>query len=924
MKDTQLPAIARLALREMHSELSISRYKLDYLSADIGQLTRLTKLDLSWNHLTSLPSEIGNLSKIRDLNLSNNQLSSLPAEIGQLVNLERLDVNNNKLISLPAQIHQLVNLKELNISNNEIEDFPLQITELISLITLQLSNNKLKSLPSKIENLIKLEYLFLSGNKLSSLPKELGKLINLNRLYLPGNNLSSLPKEIGQLGNLLGLYLQANKIESLPVEIGNLDSLSVLDLAGNKLKILQPEIANLENLLEINLSSNNLKSLPVELHHLPNLKFLDLYDNPWESPPLEIVDKGLDSVKNFLRQLESDERDYVYEAKLLIVGEAGAGKTTLAKKIVNPDYELKDESTTKGIDIISWTFPFKDNQQFRVNIWDFGGQEIYHATHQFFLTKRSLYAIVADSRKEDTDFYYWSNIVSLLSKNSPLLIINNEKQDRSRQINERQLRAQFLNFKESLATNFATNRGMVAAIDCIKHYITNLPHIGSQLPKKWIKIREILERLNHRNYINFLEYLNICDNNGFSQKKDKLHLCEYLHDLGVCLHFQDDPLLKKILIINPEWATTAVYKLLDNKTIISKFGHFSLSDVEEIWFEDKYANMHAELLQLMINFRLCYKIPRTDNKYIAPQLLSDNQPKYDWIERENLIIKYRYEFMPKGIISRFIVAMHSLIENQDLVWKSGVVLFEYNTRAEIIEYQSKREISIRLVGESKRDLLIIVLYELDIIHNSFFGLKFEKMVPCNCKVCKDRQDPFFYNFETLKRYFLDKQLIIQCQKSYNMVDVINLIGETVGDTHIREIDNLPSTYPKLVVQQIFSNEATMGDQYNVTGQIGAIGKNSKSEGNVFNLEWKQIDSGSNLQLLASELELLRSAMRKEATDIEHDQAIVCVGDAMNAAKEQDSIRTLNHLKSAGKWAFNVATKIGTAVASKAIQTAIGL
>jgi hypothetical protein len=26
---------------------------------------------------------------------------------------------------------------------------------------------------------------------------------------------------------------------------------------------------------------------------------------------------------------------------------------------------------------------------FRVNIWDFGGQQIYHATHQFFLTKRS-------------------------------------------------------------------------------------------------------------------------------------------------------------------------------------------------------------------------------------------------------------------------------------------------------------------------------------------------------------------------------------------------------------------------------------------------------------------------------------------------------------------------------------------------------
>jgi hypothetical protein len=28
--------------------------------------------------------------------------------------------------------------------------------------------------------------------------------------------------------------------------------------------------------------------------------------------------------------------DYIYEAKLLIVGEGGAGKTTLANKIIDP------------------------------------------------------------------------------------------------------------------------------------------------------------------------------------------------------------------------------------------------------------------------------------------------------------------------------------------------------------------------------------------------------------------------------------------------------------------------------------------------------------------------------------------------------------------------------------------------------------
>ena len=44
-------------------------------------------------------------------------------------------------------------------------------------------------------------------------------------------------------------------------------------------------------------------------------------------------------------------------------------------------------------------------------------------------------------------------------------------------------------------------------------------------------------------------YLSICQENGFDRKKDKEQLSHYLHDIGVCLHFQDDPLLKYVDIL---------------------------------------------------------------------------------------------------------------------------------------------------------------------------------------------------------------------------------------------------------------------------------------------------------------------------------------------------------------------------------------
>ena len=36
----------------------------------------------------------------------------------------------------------------------------------------------------------------------------------------------------------------------------------------------------------------------------------------------------------------------------------------------------------------------------RLAVWDFGGQEIYHATHQFFLTDQSLFVLVWSARAD--------------------------------------------------------------------------------------------------------------------------------------------------------------------------------------------------------------------------------------------------------------------------------------------------------------------------------------------------------------------------------------------------------------------------------------------------------------------------------------------------------------------------------------------
>jgi hypothetical protein len=81
--------------------------------------------------------------------------------------------------------------------------------------------------------------------------------------------------------------------------------------------------------------------------------------------------------------------------------------------------------------------------------------------------------------------------------------------------------------------------------------------------------------------------------------------------------------------------------VLDNKTVTRNIGRFTKADLTEIWHEDIYAEMRDELVQLMLNFQLCYKIPNSRDTYIAPQLLTENQPEYEWNnKKDNLILRY--------------------------------------------------------------------------------------------------------------------------------------------------------------------------------------------------------------------------------------------------------------------------------------------
>lgn len=583
-----------------------------------------------------------------------------------------------------------------------------------------------------------------------------------------------------------------NQIKIIPDEISKLKKLKKLNLCHNRITEIKESLCELRDLTHLNLSYNKIKYLPSKVANLPQLNSLYLEGNPFDLLPPEIVARGINSIRNFIEQM--DVPDFLYEAKLIIVGEGRVGKTCLSKALLDDTYTLEDESSTEGINIEPWIIPVDKlksinpliQRDLQINVWDFGGQEIYHSTHQFFLTKRSLYMIVTESRKEDRheDFYYWLNIIKLLGDQSPIIIVLNKADQPNREIPYKEFQESFPNLikysKVSLLENY--RQDLIKFKEEIIEIASKLPHIGTPLPKVWVDIRIEIENLkqNGTNYISQDEYLEICKKH-YREKEGALYLSEYFHDLGIILHFQNDIDLKNTVFLNHEWVTKGVYKILDDRAVIEQNGRFTIEDISRIWHEKEYQDKASQLISLMRNkkFDLCFELKNGD--YLVPRLLAVDEVDLEWNSKgEFSLFELRYKFMPKGILSRLIVKMHQDIYNNKY-WRYGVLLKYEDTFSLIREKYFENKISILLNGPEKKEFLAIIRKNIKEINRDFQRLKVEEMIQCNCEECANSLNPYFHQFDLLRRCEAKGVNTLLCNNSLNNVSVISLLHDITND-----------------------------------------------------------------------------------------------------------------------------------------------
>ncbi|MCL2592601.1 MAG: ADP-ribosylation factor-like protein [Defluviitaleaceae bacterium] len=140
--------------------------------------------------------------------------------------------------------------------------------------------------------------------------------------------------------------------------------------------------------------------------------------------PAAIINEGAAAVAKYMANLKMQGKKETKEARIILLGTKGAGKTSLAKKLQNENASLprKDQSTS-GIDTLKLDFIPNET----THLWDFGGHVIVQTVHKCFMSAECVYVLVVygrgEEQKEIDYFRKWLTTVKTYSKGSAKVFI---------------------------------------------------------------------------------------------------------------------------------------------------------------------------------------------------------------------------------------------------------------------------------------------------------------------------------------------------------------------------------------------------------------------------------------------------------------------------------------------------------------------
>jgi internalin A len=737
-------------------------------------------------------SPLKELPTLQELSIFSTQVSDL-SPLKDLKALQRLSISSTQVSDL-SPLKDLKALQKLDFNSTQVRDLsPLK--DLTALLMLYLRETQVSDL-SPLKDLTALQQLYLNNTKVIDLSplKDLMALQQLNIHNAKVIDLNPL-KDLRQLERLDICKTQVSDLTPLK----DLTELQWLNINSTHVKDLHPLKEIIEQGIELKWSAGDYYAQGIYVK-----------DCPLEKALIAAIKKGNKAVLNYFNK----PKQRLFEVRVLILGEPRAGKTTLRRKLKSASAPMPTNAeSTKAfeIEIEPYTCVHeKDGERNKLtyHLWDFGGQDYYRLLHQLFVAEQSVYIIVTDTdrNKNEEEIDFWLETIQRLGKDKkgnygPVILFQNPKTQREGSdfvdlkkrypfwkqgeqfvINLNALDEKNSTNPDSFGTGGAFDKKQLDKFKRFKTYLEEsfcqLDHIGKEMPTQWINVRKGLAKYEKDNWISVEAFNKVCAAKGI------------FHTLGYVLHYKDSA-LRGMVILNREWVTDALYRVLDDETVKTNRGWFRKEDAEKIWHEARYKNRTPELLALMEEFKLSYYNPVSHKHIVPAKLPEDTEGLPTWEAEQSVRLHLQYDWMPRAVPTQLIVSLHNdivALENgEQWIWRKGAVLDGRRLGLKDVQVQIEdnwrsNKIEITAKGTHSELLIRTIMRNWREVNQPFEDkVTVSKIILCACEKCQSARTPFEFEYEdVLEAKEADDTL--KCNKSrkeFTAADILRgLFDET--------------------------------------------------------------------------------------------------------------------------------------------------
>jgi internalin A len=689
---------------------------------------RLVAVSLNETSVSDLTSLSG-LSSLQSLLCRNTSVSDL-SPLSGLTSLQTLVCRSTSVRDL-SPLSALTSLQSLDCSFTLVSD----LSPLSGLTSLQWlnCNYTLVSDLSPLSGLTSLQTLQGWRTSVSDL-SPLSGLTSLQSLVCNHTSVSDLSPLSGQR-QLLRLYCGDTSVSDLS-PLSGLVSLQLLDANYCKLTEFPQALLRAERPIRLQLFETRIPGIPAEV----------LSQNEYND---DCRKRLLDHVTDLAAGAEP-----VTDVKVIVIGNGRIGKTQICNRLRGEAYEEVADST-HGIIVTQTPLPMPgDSQPALLNLWDFGGQELYHGTHALFLKSRALFVVVWTPAAENNTEYehrgmrfrnqplpYWLDYVRHAAGNvCPVVLVQNQCDTPQDEVLQPPADPELLKafpYLQQVHYSAKEDRKRDSLNEALREAIRHLrgqegiTTIGKgrmrvrQQLQKWLDedARRDRDRRQHRT-LTQQQFQQLCAEVGDVSSPDSL--LEYLHNAGIVFYRRG--LFRDEIVLDQSWALDAIYTVFNREQCYRQLellgGRFTRSLLEALaWPLEKYSREEQELfLSLMESCGICFWHRAADPQrqieaeYVAPDLLPDRasiapQLAGRWdAEAPRIERAWRFDLLSPGLVRSIISRVGLQARECAVYWKYGVWFYDATTRSSAVisqEMQDDRRgrIVLQTQGDRSRDLL---------------------------------------------------------------------------------------------------------------------------------------------------------------------------------------------------------------------------